>query len=210
MTPYSQFGQDAAVIELFPAGHKGVYVDVGAADGMYLSNTLALEQVGWTGLCVEADPAEFDKLTITRPHALRVNMACANHRGSAAFQRVPVEGWSGLSDYPHQLNAAAIAQMEREGELEKFDVPCAPLQAMLDPMGLSAIDYLSIDVEGAELSVLESVDWGRTTIRVITVEINRTDGAIGRYLLERGYCLWAVLGSDEMYVLKDWLMGGRL
>jgi FkbM family methyltransferase len=206
MTYHSQFGQDAAVIELFPAGHKGTYADVGAADGMYLSNTLALEQAGWTGLCIEADPAEFAKLEKNH-RGTSHNVACANQLGDVTFQRVPVEGWSGLVEYPHQLNAPEIERMKLAGKLETFTVPCRPLRNLIDDTPF--IDYLSIDVEGAELSVLESVDWARTTIRVITVEINRTDGAIGRFLLERGYCLWAVLGSDEMYVSKDWLLGGR-
>ncbi len=39
MTFYSQFGQDRAALELFPAGYKGTYVDVGASDGLFISNT---------------------------------------------------------------------------------------------------------------------------------------------------------------------------
>lgn len=213
---YSQFGQDKAVRELFPITNLRelrdnacrFYVDVGAGDGRTDSNTLHFEESGWRGLCIEADHEVFEKLRTNR-HAPAMNIACANREETLLFRRVPTPGWSGLVDYPHQMNAAAIDDMEEAGQCELLLVNCLPLQRILDEHKVSIIDYLSLDIEGAELSALESIDWERTTIYVITVEISRTDGEIGGFLTRRGYCLWGKLGSDELYVSKDWLLGGR-
>lgn len=199
MKSYSQFGQDLAVEEMLP-GDRGVYVDVGASDGLFLSNTLRFEEKGWAGLCVEPDPDEFHRLLENRT-CICENVACANFRGQLDFQRLPVRGWSGLVDFPHEYNAEKIAGLERE----ILSVRVLPLQDLLDKYQLMKVDYLSIDVEGAELAVLESVDWERMEIRAITVEISSDPSPIPGYLLCRGYALWGVLGSDHLYVLKRWL-----
>ena len=51
-------------------------------------------------------------------------------------------------------------------------VPCVPLQYMLDRFGVHDIDFFSLDVEGAELEVLKTIDFGRTRISVILVEMD--------------------------------------
>src|SRR5688572_19238087 len=54
---YSQVGQDKWVIEtMFPGESRGFFLDVGSADGVQLSNTKALEERGWTGICVDPFP----------------------------------------------------------------------------------------------------------------------------------------------------------
>lgn len=208
MTYHSQFGQDRAVQELFPPGYKGTYVDVGASDGLFISNTAHLEDSGWRGLCVEADPVEYEALTRNRSCAM-VNVACANTTEPMDWQVIPVRGWSGLKELHHELNEADISRLEAAGQVETIKVACRPLQDILEEYGITVIDYLSLDVEGAELSVLESIDWGRTRIKVATVEANRKDQRLVRFLLERQFCLWAILHADEMYVSKAWLKGGR-
>ncbi len=205
---YSQFGQDRAVRELFPDPDKQfrLCIDVGAGDGRTDSNTLHFRLSGWRSLLIEADPDMAAKIVEAQ---VVETVAIANVEGPMPFQKVPVPGWSGLTEFPHRLNEAEIARMWEACKVTEVLVPCVKLQRLLDKYELSTIDYLSLDIEGAELSALESIDWSRTRIYVITVEISRTDGAIGRFLMERGYCLWGKLGSDEVYVLKGWLLRGR-
>lgn len=202
MKSYSQFGQDLAVRSLLP-GDRGIFVDVGASDGEFLSNTLSFEEAGWAGLCIEPDPAEFDSLLDHRTCACE-NVACADQRGQLDFQRVPVRGWSGLVDYPHEENQAEIAVMERE----VFRVPAVPLQDLLDKYQLALVNYLSIDVEGAEFAVLSGIDWARVAITAITVEITSRESPVLPYLLERGYALWDILVCDHLYVSREWLRNG--
>jgi hypothetical protein len=56
-TFYSQMGQDKWVSEeVFPGVKSGFFLDVGSGDGTFLSNTKALEQTGWTGICIDPFP----------------------------------------------------------------------------------------------------------------------------------------------------------
>ena len=63
MSYYSQDGQDKFLIEeLFKDKKNGFYVDIGANDGVNLSNTKILEDIGWDGVCVEPLPQSFNEL----------------------------------------------------------------------------------------------------------------------------------------------------
>ena len=87
---YAQHGEDRALLEFF-GGAPGFYVDVGANDGLSNSNTAALDQMGWRGLLVEADPNLADLCRQARPGSTVVACAAADptRRGSeSAFQRV--------------------------------------------------------------------------------------------------------------------------
>ena len=61
----SQLGADDWVLSKFPTGHKGFFLDVGAADGFSISNTLKLENAGWSGIAVDAFPRNFERRTKT-------------------------------------------------------------------------------------------------------------------------------------------------
>ena len=58
---YSQWREDEILIEFFKNHDGGFFVDVGAHDGIRLSNTYALALVGWTGICIEAHPEYADR-----------------------------------------------------------------------------------------------------------------------------------------------------
>lgn len=204
MNSYSQFGQDRAVAEVFPAGYRGIFVDVGAGDGVTDSNTLAFEEEGWHGLLVEAEHGEAYAAR-TRRQAPVENVACFNESGLHLFVHSGVKGWGGLFGTHRQLNEEEQRRHQEAAGGGLGYVDCLPLSELLRRHDLYEVDYLSLDVEGAELSVLESANWLVTDIKVLTVEVNDQAEAIRQFLLERGYCLWDVIGVDEMYVQKKWL-----
>jgi hypothetical protein len=54
---YSQMGQDKWVSEaVFPGVNHGFFIDVGSGDGTRMSNTKALEEKGWRGICIDPRP----------------------------------------------------------------------------------------------------------------------------------------------------------
>jgi hypothetical protein len=60
----SQLGQDKWVSEaVFPGVTTGFFLDVGSADGVFLSNTVALERKGWTGICIDPFPTHMEGRT---------------------------------------------------------------------------------------------------------------------------------------------------
>lgn len=161
---YSQAGQDAWVLSRIA---KGYYVDVGAHDGIESSNTLALEQAGWEGVCIEPSPA-FQLLRKNRS-AICVNTAVHYYNGFTEF--------SGMS-------------LDPAGER----IECKQLKRILDESyAPKTIDYLSIDVEGAEMFVLRGMDFKQYHVRMITIEHNAYQDGPGRqamiyhYLTEKGF-----------------------
>ncbi len=140
---YSQAGQDKWVSEKVK---EGFFVDVGAYDGIESSNTYFLEQRGWNGICVEANPTVAEILKKNR--RLAVSTAVAEFDGSLRFSGDKVNDG---------------------GEL----IMCNKLTTILDDIfAPKEIDYLSIDVEGYELNVLKGMDFKKYCVKYITIEHN--------------------------------------
>ena len=100
MKYYSQFGQDKAVYEnYFKNKTNGYFVDIGAHNGIELSNSKFFEDIGWTGVCVEPNPIVFKQLQSVRSCKC-VMKAISDHVGVGKFFQI-LEGpdmLSGLVD----------------------------------------------------------------------------------------------------------------
>jgi FkbM family methyltransferase len=200
----SQSGQDKWVSENLLKGlHGGVFVDIGANDGVTLSNTLWLERhLEWTGLAVEPNPVVFARLKANRS-CTAINACVSGTTGRQVFQAVSGYGemLSGLVDEydPRHEDRILKEVHEKGGSVEQMEVDCYTLSDLLSTYGLESVDYLSIDVEGAELSILQSIDLRRFHIQVIGVENNYEDYRIPQLLTHNGYRFHSVVG-DEFYV----------
>ena len=200
----SQCGQDKWVAEqLFPGLRQGVFVDIGAHDGVSFSNTLYLEQqLGWTGLAVEPMPDAFERLSLSRS-CLKVNGCIAAHSGTARFRRISgyAEMLSGLVD---QYDSRHLARIEMElaahgGRSEEIEVSCYRLNDLLEQHGLREVHYLNVDVEGAELDILRGIDFQAANIHACGIENNYRDHRIPKLMKKMGYRMVAVVG-DEFYI----------
>jgi FkbM family methyltransferase len=143
--------QDKWVLRTLAGKERGTFLEVGAYDGVYHSNTLCLEQhFGWTGWLVEAMMQYAAKAQWVR-RAKIINLAVGPDERTLPFF---VGGqWSGLKDYtrPNLLPGHATYHNPL------VNVPTVPLQKILRLAQVPAvIDYLSIDVEGAEYPILKS------------------------------------------------------
>jgi FkbM family methyltransferase len=201
---YSQHGQDQYLNEhIFKGKRDGVFVDIGAHDGITLSNTYFFEtQLGWTGLCVEPIPRIFEKLSKNRS-SICVQGCIADHDDIAKFLSISgyCEMLSGLlSSYDH-LHLERIGQELQDygGKKEIIETQCYRLNALLDQYNISHVDYLSIDTEGSELEILKDIDFSKIDIDIITVENNYKTQHIENLLKEKGYELVAQLGCDEVF-----------
>lgn len=108
---------------------------------------------------------------------------------------------SGLASERHPLHVRRIGRELRRygGELNEVDVPCYRLADVLADHNIEHVDYLSIDVEGAEYSILNSLDFGRLSITVIGVENNYQDPRLPELLSSAGYEFHSIVG-DEFYL----------
>lgn len=193
---HSQFGQDSDVMN-YHYIKNGYFVEVGAYDGDKLSNTYSLEHYfGWKGILIEANPIIFESLKKNRPNAKCIDKACYSKTGLTL--KFKLEGLlSGIQDnlntYKQKLETSNEVAVETETLTSILDRCDAP----------KAIDFLSIDVEGAEMEVLKGIDFHRYSFYFITVEHNfePEKRAQMRNLLEKnGYRFMRCNNVDDYYV----------
>ena len=206
--PYhAQYGQDRVIHEeLFGDARGGVFVDVGAHDGVSFNNSLFFErELGWRGLCVEPIPEVFALLEKNRG-AVCIRACIGGTPGMRRFLRVTgyAEMLSGMTDSYDLRHLARIREevAETGGTMETIEVPCVRLDALLREHGFATVDLLSIDVEGAELEVLSSFDLRRVRPNVVCIENNYRDRRIWRTMLRAAYRPYTRIRQDEIYVRR--------
>ena len=194
MPYHSQSGQDKYLdTEVFQGFRRGVFVEVGAWDGLDLSNTAFFEEErGWTGLAIEPLPDRYAALTANRKCAT-LKCAISDTEGDAEFLVLsgPTSMLSGLtSSYdPRHVSRidAEVAQLGATKTLLR--VPTRRLDTLFREYGLQRVHYLSLDVEGAEAACLRSIDFNAVYIDVIGFENNYADTTLQNiaFLKDRGY-----------------------
>lgn len=149
---YSQAGQDAWIAELFQNKTNGFFIDIGAYDGIEISNTYHLEKhLGWKGLCIEAGFDNYEKL-----------------KGNRVSQSL----WCAVTDY---IGMCHFDENDKYGMITIGDLntQCCTLEKILDSFNSPrVIDYLSIDIEGGEVKALSGFQFDKYHINAITVEHN--------------------------------------
>ena len=204
---YGQNKQDKYCYETFHEGKQnGTFLDIGASDGKKFSNTLFFEkEMGYTGLCIEPRKIAFAKL-----RALR-NCHCENVAiDSEESESVPFLELKGygcdLSGLVHHYDPRHIKRISSEKENPRnqgatvINIKTVKIETLLDKYDLHNIDICSLDVEGAELKILKTIDWDKTKIRVLVVENNYQDPEMRKYLESVGFKFDRVLHyQDEVY-----------
>lgn len=206
---YGQFLQDKYVWNTFFKGTTtGVFLDVGASDGCRFSNTKAFEDMGWTGLCVEARTSAAEQCRQCRPKSYVENVAISCDKDRVQFLEIEGygEGLSGVVDEYDPRHVSRINQELRHPDCKSpipksYTIDAVPLQQLLDKYKLTVINYFSLDVEGSELSVLKSIDWDKVLIEVIDVEVNYDAKPITDFLTRRGYKVHSRIECDMIFVL---------
>lgn len=198
MTWHGQTEQDRYFAELVVRGRRGGrFLDVGAHDGETMSNTLALERdYGWTGVCIEADPAMAARCREARPGARVVPAAVWSLPGRMRFE-TPGNGDTLLSRIAAIPGNEHYFPEEFETRSDRW-LKVSPIRSLLLE-GETFFDYFSLDVEGAELEALAGIDWQRTSFGFIAVEHGYRPGAIKAltdFLAPRGYELHRVWFHD--------------
>lgn len=199
---YSQYGQDKYLYEnFFKDKQNGVFIDIGAYDGVTLSNTLFFEKYkGWSGICIEPIPDIFQKLQACRK-CLCIEGCINDKHETVSFLKVTgyAEMLSGiLENYdPRHLQRVMGEIKDKGGNMEVITVKCYPLTQLLLDNQITHIDFLSIDTEGGEMGILQSIDFNLFDIDIILVENNYGE-PFNEFLEPLGYEKVISLG-DEIY-----------
>jgi FkbM family methyltransferase len=182
-TFYSQMHEDAVLFNMFFKNlHNGVYLELGALDGITYSNTLFFQQsMNWTGILIEPG-TRFADLKINRGggHNVLHNRAVCREGGLHEFKFVQGAEAEGGLDTPRRTWGKRV---------RSHTVECERLGSILKRSGLKDvkhIDFFSLDVEGRELEVLQSMDWD-TPFNVLIMEDNKDHDKIATLLVSKGY-----------------------
>lgn len=213
----SQFGEDRILWKVFRHRPHGYFIEVGAYDGVTLSNTYFLEQMGWCGLLIEPIRPLCEKAANARPRSRVIHAACSRPGmpRTARFtvtQNVPVLSFLRADD-EHRHRCL------REGaQFIEIDVPVLTLDEVLmherahpSPSGSPwvanrgwSIDLVSIDTEGCELDVLDGFNLERYRPRILLIENDRPSGnEIEPYLARRGYRKFHRCQINDFYVRNE-------
>jgi len=201
---YSQYGQDAYIKnKFFKDKNDGYFVNIGANDGISLDNTLMFEECGWSGVCIEPNPEIFKKLIKNRK-CVCYNVALSQVDGVVNFLKIDgySEMLSGILEFydPRHLKRVENELIQYGGTKTIIEIESRKFSS-LDIN--EKIDYLSIDVEGAELKILETIDFSKYDIRVLSVENNFSESHIINFMESNGYSLDCVLHADNIFVKRD-------
>jgi len=171
ITSFGQQGEDLILNRIFqrrlginPRKHAGFYIDVGAYHPITHSTSYLLYRYGWAGACVDISRETCKLIEKFRPRD-RVFHAAIAH-ADENMNALSAEGLSLVNEASYNVS----------GQPKDALINSRSISSILDEMSKTdRIDYLNIDVEGAESVALEGLDFERHRPRVISVEIHEKD-----------------------------------
>ena len=204
VTPKMSLGDIDTKLEKYIDYKNGFFIEVGGNDGRTQSNTYYLEyKKNWKGMLVEAVPESFEKCKKNRPNVYVYNCALVSPDYSKSTLLI------------HYANLMSIGENAMSSDLLKnhidrgrpnglptysIDVPVATLESILDKISPPAIDFFSLDVEGAELEVLKGLNLKRYRPKFILIEV-RNYNLITNFLQDNGYeCVDQLSHHDYLYM----------
>lgn len=197
---------------------EGFFIEAGALDGEYLSNSLWLEkELNWTGLLIEPNPYNYKELLMknrkawtsntclsTKSYPKEVNFAALtrSYKGKKsltwAYKGASYETEYTLSPlYNHFLSFSNANYIKAQ---------CFPLYSYLLALERTKVDFLSLDIQGSERDVLSTIPFDKLDIQVIAVEYavsSLYDEAFVKYFEDKGYVFIACGGESDYIFIKS-------
>jgi FkbM family methyltransferase len=189
--------------------HAGIFIEVGAWDGVEISNTYYLEKCrNWKGLLVEPITSKAEEAEHNRWSPVwKGCVGWAN--GETEFLHVIgySEMLSGINNSIHSKHRERINKevSDFHQKTEIIKIPCKTLNSLMADYNLPIVDLLSLDVQTAELSVLKAYDPSRHPIKAILMDLNGINKEeISNWFTEHNYKLyWKAEHSDEVLYVNE-------
>lgn len=201
---YSQINQDRHAMDtIFKYKHNGFFIDIGANNGVNLSNTYLMEKYyNWNGICCDCEPRVIGDLIKNR----QCQICCLPiYKKTGEIVKFIVHSrsdlFSGIIGYErldyHDNNAIMInmVTISLNDCLEKYNAP-------------TIIDYMSIDTEGTEYEILSALDFNKYKINYIAIEHNYQEDKrekIKKLFEEHGYSRYRENKFDDDYIRNDFM-----
>lgn len=212
MTFYSQIGQDKYYVEnIIKFKMGGTFLEIGGYDGITGSNTYYLEKnLHWDGIIVECNPELAQKCRETRTCFI-CDKALHSHDNETVIFTIPIGseikgGKEQLGGIKSLLKKESIKVFSKSYEKSKeISVKTVSINTLLKQRQIDHIDFVSLDVEGGELAILESWDFDKHKVSFMTVEhgnIPRYQNQIRSILTQRGFTLHRNNKWDDEYIFQ--------
>lgn len=168
---FSSLNEDNILDWLTGFKPNGTYIDIGAHHPDRISNTKLFYERGWRGINIEPDFDGFRLFLERRPEDINLNTAI----GEGTMKYFQGEATSAGNTFNQNI-------AQNRGLVKETELTLTPLRDIYEKYNLTTVDFISIDVEGFEDSVLRSNDWTKYGARVICLEGYKYD-----YLEQFGY-----------------------
>jgi FkbM family methyltransferase len=199
---YAQFGEDELLYNLFKRKNNGVCVEVGGYDGVTGSNTYFFEGLGWRCLIVEPMPKFCEKIKKVRKCEV-AEVAASNMKGDVNFY--VAEGVETLSTM--EQDDVHFKRMFKEGVqgIKEIQVKTDLLTSILLDRGFDKIDFLTLDIEGHEMSALRGLSFEHIRPRILIIEDNSfgTNSEVKDFMESQSYVRFKNTGCNDWYADKN-------
>ena len=204
---YAQNGEDIVLARaLKPWQRKGFWVDCGSGHPKYDSVTNLFSQFGWTGINIEPLADEFMLLTQDRPLDENIQCLLGAQNGVGTIFAGPAENRGSSTTDPLLVDRYA---KEFGQTFTETQVPVRTLTDILRAKKYPAIDFLKIDVEGAEPEVLRGIDLSEFNPRILVIEATQPNSTELNHedwenqVLDSGYVCTLFDGLNRFYVKEN-------
>jgi FkbM family methyltransferase len=194
---YAQNFEDVLLHRVFGGQGTGFYVDIGACHPVNGSTTKAFYDLGWSGINVEPS-STFAEFETARPRDVNLQMAVMDRAGEVAF----------IEDKRYLGTSHVVGEEIRSGGVRM--VPCDTLEAIVRAYSQGRpVDFIKVDVEGAEAAIVRSTNWHLLRPRVLLLEATLpwssrlTNHDWEPVLLEQGYVRAFFDGINCFYIPEE-------
>jgi len=219
MISYSQNFEDVILERYFKDKNDGFYIDIGAADTKIHSVTKHFYDKGWHGINVEPSPVLYGLLQQERTRDINLNIVVCEQDGLVEFFDIPKAGLSSINKEYVDSAMNNILQLNYDGnKLDAINtslLESSRLENLFEKYTKNVeVDFLKIDVEGAEEQVIKSNNWSLFRPKVLVIEATLPNTQIESYklwekvLLQADYSFVYFDGLNRFY-LRDDLAEGR-
>ena len=187
---YAMDNEDTAVLNYFQDKKNGLYIDVGCYHPIHRNNTYLLHKQDWNGINIDTSEFSIDLFNHMRPNDLNYNYAISNRNEIIKLF------------YQKELSQLSTTERNQaktvfQGNIKEKDIQAFTLDAILNKGKFknNKIDFLDIDVEGADLKVLEGLSFDIYKPELVCVEIHEKEikqNDIYKFLDNKNYkLLWS-------------------
>ena len=197
----SQFNEDLKILKIFK--EKVFYVDIGCYHPVRYNNTYRMFKLGWKGMNIDLNPLSIELFNVARPNDLNICTAVSNKKVGNLF-------------FDHELSPQNTLEKNHADFYKKVfglktkkakKIKTRTLSEIFRKNKIFKVDFLNIDAEGHELSILKSFSLKTFDIKVICIEVLKHNlkgiiesKKITRHLNKNGFKFKFAVGINSIFM----------